>query len=139
MSQDSATPARPTPIVDTITARFWKAASEGRLELPRCNACDRFHYYPRAICPPCGSEDLSWERLSGRGTVYSWTVSHRPAGAGFKPFVPYVVALIDLEEGPRMLSNVRTDDLDSMAIDMAVTVDFEALADAIALPVFRPA
>ena len=139
MTTDSATPTRPIPIVDPITARFWKAASEGRLELPRCNACDRVHYYPRAICPHCGSEDLSWEQLSGRGTIYSWTVSRRPPGAGFKALVPYVVALIDLEEGPRMLSNVRTDDLDSIAIDMAVTVDFEALADDISLPIFRPA
>ena len=66
-------------------------------------------------------------------------MSRRPAGAGFKPYVPYVVALIDLDEGARMLSNVRTDDVDSVAIGQAVRVDFEDMAEDIALPVFRPA
>lgn len=129
--------SRPVPIPDPTTARFWQAASEGRLELPRCLDCDRIHYYPRAICPHCGSEELEWTTLSGRGRIYSWTVSRRPAGPGFADLAPYAVALIDLEEGPRMLSNVRTDDLNDLAIDQPVMVDFEALADDIALPVFR--
>lgn len=139
MNQDASTPSRPVPITDPATAPFWKAASQGELSLPRCGGCQRVHYYPRAVCPHCGSEDLAWETLSGRGTIYSWTVSRRPAGASFKPYVPYVVALIDLDEGARMLSNVRTDDVDGVAIGQAVQVDFEEMAEDIALPVFRPA
>ncbi|GAB3673825.1 Zn-ribbon domain-containing OB-fold protein [Salinisphaera aquimarina] len=138
MSNETQQVSRPIPIPDPTTVRFWKAASEGRLELPHCDACDKLHYYPRAICPYCGSEDLSWRQLSGRGAVHSWTISRRPAGAGFADLAPYAVALIDLEEGPRMLSNVRTDDLDALTIGQAVSVDFEALADDIALPVFTP-
>lgn len=130
---------RPIPIPDPSTVHFWQAASEGRLELPHCVDCDRLHYYPRAICPHCGSENLRWKQISGRGTVYSWTISRRPAGPGFADLCPYVVALVDLEEGPRMLSNVRTDDFDGLAIGMPVIVAFETLADDIALPVFRPA
>ena len=130
---------KPLPQPDAGTRPFWEAAKQHRLCIPKCRACDTFHFYPRALCPHCRSAELDWVDVSGRGTVHTFTVARRPAGPAFKEDVPYIVALIDLEEGPRMMSNIVTDDVDAVKIGDPVTVRFEDVSDEISLPKFIPA
>ncbi|HEV7801491.1 MAG TPA: OB-fold domain-containing protein, partial [Burkholderiales bacterium] len=95
---------RPIPVPDAATAPYWSAANEGRLVLPRCTACSRWHFYPRALCPYCSSDKLEWQSASGRGEVYSYTVVHRAPSPAFAAEVPYVVAIVELEEGPHLMT-----------------------------------
>ncbi|MCL8207493.1 MAG: Zn-ribbon domain-containing OB-fold protein [Actinomycetia bacterium] len=97
---------RPKPVVDHDTKPFWDAVAQHRLLLRHCEDCGRYIFYPRAVCPHCFSDRLTWREASGRGTIYTYTVSHRAVAPYWEGKTPYVVALIDLEEGPRMLSNV---------------------------------
>jgi uncharacterized OB-fold protein len=125
---------RPTP----ETAPFWDGCREGRLLLPWCRDCGRPHFYPRAICPHCLSSRLDWRPASGRGRLHTFVINHR-AAKGYS--APYVIAVVDLEEGPRMLSNVVTEAAptpEALCIDMALEVVFERLTDEITLPRFRP-
>jgi uncharacterized protein len=132
---------RPYPVPDRDTAPFWEAAGRGQLVLPRCLACSRFHFYPRAICPHCMSDRLEWASASGRGTVHSFTVVHRPP-PGFDDEAPYVVALVDLEEGVRMMSRVAGCEVAAVRIGMDVEVAFRAISEAgphgMQLPFFTP-
>lgn len=129
-------PPKPMPAVTEETRPFWEGARAGRLMLPHCSACGAWVFYPRPFCTACGAEALVWEQASGEGTVYSYTVCHRPAGPAFADDVPYVVALIDLREGPRMLSTIRTDEPAAVRIGAPVRAQFEPMDEAIALPVF---
>ncbi len=115
---------------------YWEGAAQGILRLQVCTACATARFYPRHLCPSCGSSDVQWRDASGRGQVFSFTVVHRGPTAAFKSRQPYVVAMIDLAEGPRMMSNVIGDDALQVSIGDAVSVEFEARAD-MSLPVFR--
>ncbi len=128
----------PTPATTLETEPFWEAAADGRFVLPRCNACDEVIWYPRLFCPSCGSNDVSWFEASGNGTVYSFTVVERGQG-GWREHSPYVLAYIELAEGPRMLTNVIDVDPDTVAIDMPVTVRFDAGKDGGNIVRFGPA
>jgi uncharacterized OB-fold protein len=88
----------PTP----ITRPFWEAARKHVLSLQRCDKCAEYVFYPRGLCSHCGSAELTWTEVSGRGTVYSFTVARRPTMVGFPDEVPYVIAIVELDEGPRM-------------------------------------
>ncbi|MEE1814953.1 Zn-ribbon domain-containing OB-fold protein [Streptomyces sp. SP18ES09] len=101
----TATPAN-LPDIDAFTRPYWDAAAEGRLLLRHCDACDRTHHYPREFCPYCWSEDVRWERASGRATLYTWSVVHRNDLPPFGDRVPYVAAVVDLVEGPRMMTEI---------------------------------
>ena len=127
---------KPLPVMNEESRPFWEGCKQHRLLLQHCADCGAYVYYPRALCPACRSERLSWEPVSGAGTIYSYTVCHRPAGPAFKEDLPYVVALIDLQEGPRMLSNIVTDDPGAVRIGQAVRVTFEDVTDEITLPKF---
>jgi uncharacterized OB-fold protein len=94
------------PAASGLSAPFWAAAAEGRLVLQRCDGCTRFVWYPRAICPACGSTSLTWSAASGTGTVYAVSVHHRPSRADLADVVPYAVVLVDLDEGVRMMARV---------------------------------
>lgn len=127
---------RPTP----ETKPYWDGAKAHRLMLPWCTACGRPHFYPRSLCPHCGAADLEWRQASGRGTVYSYVINHK-AARGFEDKVPYVIAVIELAEGPRMLSNLVMDATptpETIRIDMEVEVVFDAVTPEITLPKFRP-
>lgn len=126
------------PPTDPVTRRFWAAASEGCLELQRCRACSLVVSYPRVRCPRCHSDDLAWEAMAGSGTVYSCTVVHRAPEPALAGEVPYVVALVDLDEGARLMSNIVGCAPDQVHIGMPVRVRFEPVADRIALPLFEP-
>ncbi|MDX2426092.1 MAG: Zn-ribbon domain-containing OB-fold protein [Cycloclasticus sp.] len=111
---------------------FWDATTEGKLLLKKCNACGEIHYYPRSICPFCFSDDTVWIEASGKGIIYSYSVIRRAE-------VPYVIAYVTLQEGPTMMTNIINCDIDSVRIDMAVTVSFVDTGEGTALPMFTPA
>ncbi|MFI6371096.1 Zn-ribbon domain-containing OB-fold protein [Streptomyces sp. NPDC050546] len=94
------------PEPDAFTRTYWDAAAEGRLLIRRCHACGRAHHYPREFCPRCWSEDVTWEVASGRATLYTWSVVHRNDLPPFAERTPYVAAVVDLAEGPRMMTEV---------------------------------
>ena len=133
----SELPTRP-PQPNVETQRFWDAAAEGRIELPRCDACELVIWYPREVCPDCQSTDMTWITLSGRGTVYSYTVARSGASRSWKEHLPFVVAYVRLDEGPTMLTNVVECEPDSVSIDMAVTAVFDDTGEGSALVRFRP-
>lgn len=132
------TPPRPRPVPTTETEPYWEAAKRRQLLIQRCDACGRHQFYPRFLCTHCGSTQVSWVPAAGRGQVYSFMVNHRPAGPGFRGMVPYVVALIDLEEGARMMANVVECPPDAVHIGMPVEVVFEQIGEGFVLPQFRP-
>ena len=115
----------PAPIVNADSAPYWEGARNGKLLLQRCGDCGTLRFFPRLLCTECGSDHTEWTEVSGRGTVHSFTVVHRAAFPAFQAITPYVVALIDLEEGPRMMTNIVGDDAHDVAIGDAVTVVFE--------------
>ena len=132
----------PTP--DDDTRPFWDAAREGRLLIKRCAACGRAHHYPRPFCPYCWSREVSWEQARGAGTVYTFSVVHKNDLPPFNERVPYVAAIVELDEGPRLMTNVVDCDLDDVAVGMPVEVTFRAIddngpsTDGVTIPVFRP-
>ena len=119
---------------------FWRSVDRRAMELPWCGACGRFHFYPRPVCPACWSADLDWRPVGGKGTVWSYTVVRFAHGAheGWKTRVPYVVALVDLEEGVRMMGNVVDCPVGSVRSGMAVELDYREYEDGL-IPVFVPA
>jgi uncharacterized OB-fold protein len=128
----------PIPVPTPETRPFWDAARRHALELPRCRACGALHYYPRGACPRCLSADLAWERLSGRARLHTFTVVHR-GQKGFPVPTPYVLAVVELEEGPRMMTTLVDVEPAAVTIGMPLEVVFRDVSDAIALPLFRPA
>ncbi len=124
---------KPTP----ETQHFWDGTREGELRLQRCDACSGAYFPPRPFCPACGSRDVRIEVASGRGLLHAFVINQRP-GPGFD--APHSVAVVELEEGPRMMTNIVEceQSLDDLVIDMPVEVVFEQLDDDITLPLFRP-
>ncbi len=136
----TTTPQKPLPQPTPDTKPFWDGCKEHRLVLPRCQDCNQFHYYPRAHCPYCWSRDLTWEQVSGRGKLYSYVINYRPA-PGFQDDAPYSIAVVELDEGPRMMTNIVgvPQTPEDLVLDMALEVSFEDVNDEITLPKFRPA
>jgi uncharacterized OB-fold protein len=128
----------PAPVVNPETKPFWDATAEGKLLLKRCLDCDSPIWYPRAFCPECSSLRTEWFEASGRGTVYSYTVNHRTEGA-YKEAAPLVLAYVELEEGPRMMTNIVGAADSELAIGLPVQVVFHDTGEGTALPRFRPA
>jgi uncharacterized OB-fold protein len=133
---ETSTYEKPMPVIDPGTKPFWDAARQHRLSIPRCNECGKYHFYPRELCPHCHSDDLTWTDVSGKGEVYSYTIARKPAGPVFAADVPYVIAMIALDEGPRMLTNIITEDVDSVCIGDRVIVSFDDVAPELTLPKF---
>jgi uncharacterized protein len=129
---------KPLPAIDVESGPFWQAARERKLAIMCCRVCDRHFFYPRALCPHCHSDVVAWTNASGRGTIYTFTIARRPAGPAFKPDVPYVVALVELEEGPRLMTNIVTTDVESIRIGQKVKVVFEDVTPEVTLVKFKP-
>jgi len=127
------------PTTDDDTLPFWEACREGTFLLRHCSACGEFHYYPRPFCPKCWSDDVEWAEASGRATLYTWSVVHVNDLPPWPDRVPYVAAVVDLEEGPRVMTNIEGCAFDEIEIGMPLVVDFKAVADDVTIPVFRPA
>jgi hypothetical protein len=131
--------ARPIPPTSELTAPYWEAARRGELVVQRCGACDERPFPPRARCPRCGADSLAFAPVSGRGTVYSYTVAQRAPHPVFSGQLPLVVAIVELAEGPRLFTNVVGCDPASVTVGMAVEVAFEPIDDSeLVLPVFTP-
>jgi len=134
----AAGPRFDLPNPDHETQQYWDAARDGRLLIKRCAACGKAHFYPRPFCPHCWSNDVSWEEASGRATLYTYSIVRRNDLPPFNERVPYVAAVVDLEEGPRMMTNVEGCDEDDLEIGMPLVVDFRVETDEVTVPVFRP-
>lgn len=133
------TQSRPLPHPSPETAPFWEAAKRNELHLQRCaKGCGQAYFPPRPFCPHCGSRKTEWFRASGCATLHSYIISHR-AAPGFT--APYAVAVVELEEGPRMMTNIVgcEQSPEALRLDMPLIVVFEPQSDTITLPFFAPA
>jgi hypothetical protein len=130
---------RPLPVPDADTAVFWRGLREGKLLLQHCSDCGHVQYYQQATCRACGRENLVHRAASGRGKVHSFSVVHRAPGPAFKGDVPYAVILVELAEGPRMISTFTGGPPDEVTFEMDVVLTFDRLNDDITLPRFRKA
>lgn len=130
---------KPLPKVDDLTRPFWEAARRHELLLQRCKQCGEYRYPPGFTCPECLSDDLEWVKASGRGTIYTWTVFHKVYHPAFAAEAPYPVIAVELDEGPRMITNIAGLKPEDLEIGMPVEVVFEEMSEEITLPRFRPA
>jgi uncharacterized protein len=127
----------PGPIATAISSPFWAAVRRGELALQRCTDCERWIFYPRAHCPHCWGARLSWQTASGRGVVKSFSVIHRPGHVAWTAATPYVIALIELAEGPTMLSQLLLRDIGEAQVGLRVTMQPVEVGE-FALPFFAP-
>ena len=130
-------PGRPVPAPTPVTEPFWEGCKAGRFLLQRCAACGASQFYPRTVCSACGGAELEWTPAQGAGQVVSYTVVRRAITPAFAEMVPYVVAIVRLDEGPQLMSHIVGCDPDSVRVGAAVQVDFEDVDGAATLPVFR--
>ncbi len=129
---------KPLPVIDGESRPFWEGARAKQLRIMRCRECRRYFFYPRELCPHCHSTAVEWVTASGRGTIYTFTIARRPAGPAFKGDVPYVVALVELEEGPRLMTNIIGIAPESVHIGQKVKAVFEDATDEVTLVKFAP-
>ena len=127
----------PLPVANADSLPYWNAARERRLLIRKCNACGTLHFMPRHLCPACWSDQLEWVEAKGTGSVHSFTIIRRAPMAAFAPRAPYVLALIDLDEGPRMMANVLGEDALSVRIGDRVKVTFEDRGEGAMIPQFQ--
>ena len=127
------------PAPDLETKPFWDGCKEGRFLIRHCNACGADHYYPRPFCPTCWSDDVAWKEASGRATLYTYSVVHVNDLPPFGERVPYVAAIVELEEGPRVMTNVEGVEHEALQIGMPLVVDYKPISDDITIAIFRPA
>ena len=130
---------KPLPSITGETRRFWEACNKGELLIQRCNHCEEYQHYPRGICSNCWTQDIEWVKSSGKGTVWSYTITYQNRTPGFAEEVPYVLALVELEEGVKMFTNIHDCDPRDVTIGMPVEVVFDRATDRISVPFFRPA
>ncbi len=129
---------KPVPRVDEESRGWWEALQRHELYVQRCRACGTTRLPPRAVCPACLSPDVEWVRASGRGTIYSFTVTHQNQVPGFREELPYVLAIVELAEGPRIMTNVVGCGPDAVRIGMPVEVVFDDVTPEVTLAKFRP-
>ncbi|TWC07289.1 hypothetical protein FBZ93_101581 [Bradyrhizobium macuxiense] len=134
-SEESA--RKPLPAPDADTAAFWRGLQHGKLLLQHCGRCRHVQYYQQAACRACGSEELEHRAATGRGKVHSFSVVHRAPGLAFKADVPYAVLLVELAEGPRMISTLVGSDPADVTFDMDVELVFDEVASDVTLPRFK--
>jgi uncharacterized OB-fold protein len=132
--------AKPLPRPTPETEDFWAGARAGELRLQRCRECAHVYFPPRPFCPRCSSRSVEAFVASGRGRLHTYVISNRPA-PGFENEGPYAIAVVELEEGPRMMSNIVGVEStpEALQLDMPLEVTFEPATDTITLPKFRPA
>jgi uncharacterized OB-fold protein len=140
MTDPSKLPPKPLPKPDPLTRPFWASLERRAMEVQRCEACGTYVFYPRGLCPACSSRALRWTPVSGRGRIYAFTIVHRPTNAAFRADAPYVVAMVELDEGCRMMTNIVgvAPDPSQMRIGMPVEVVYEEAGSGTTLAKFRP-
>ncbi|WP_418319717.1 Zn-ribbon domain-containing OB-fold protein [Piscinibacter sakaiensis] len=129
---------KPLPTPDADSRDYWQGLKDGKLLLQHCAACGHVQFYQQAICRQCGSEELEHRAASGRGVVHSYSVVHRAPGPAFKQETPYAVLLVELVEGPRMISSLADADPTQVEFDMPVELVCEQVGEQVVLPRFRP-
>lgn len=134
----TGTPARPLPELRNFGVEYWHTAAKGELVIPICRACSHPFWHPRPNCPHCGSAEIEWQRHSGKGTVHTFTVVRQSSDPFFKTKIPYAVAMVLLDDGPLLMSNVVGCDVDTVKIGMRVVATFEAATEDLAIPLFKP-
>lgn len=135
-----ALPAKPRPRPqDPIEQEFWRLCQDGGLHFQRCSSCGTWRHLPRYMCARCGSPEFAWQPSTGQGTVFSWTVTHQALHPAFAHEIPFVAAVVELEEGVRMATRLIDCAPDDLQLDMPVELTFERLGEEFRLPVFRPA
>src|SRR5262249_49569248 len=136
MSQQNG---KPLPAVDDLSRPFWEAAKQHQLIVQRCDGCGYFNHPPRAVCDACQAQQLTFTPVSGRGTIYSYSVMHQQNIAGFEDQTPYLNILVELDEQPRlfMVAHLPGSERDNVKIGKRVEVYFEKIDEEITLPQFR--
>lgn len=133
----SDTPSIPLPRPTSISRPHWEGCRQGVLRVQHCRACGAYVFIPQPLCSTCQSDALEWVDSSGNGQVYSYTVVHRPPRPAFE--TPYVVAIVELDEGWHMLTNLVGCAPEDVSVGMRVQVEFRPMSDEITLPYFKPA
>ena len=128
---------KPLPRITSLTKEFWEGCKRHELLIQRCKDCGTYHHYPRSMCPDCGSWNAEWAKVSGRGKVYTYIVAVQPFHPAFSGDVPYAVAIVELEEGVRMVSNIMDCGPDDIYIGMPVEVVYDDVAEEVTLPKFK--
>jgi uncharacterized OB-fold protein len=131
--------SKPVPIATHETRPYWEGCKRHELRIQQCDACGQHQFYPRLYCSKCFSERVDWVNASGRAKVTTFTIVRRPVSPAFKDDLPYVVALVTLEEGPSMMTNIVGCAPEKVAIGMPVVVTFEDWTEEISIAKFRPA
>ncbi|MBI2877417.1 MAG: Zn-ribbon domain-containing OB-fold protein [Candidatus Tectomicrobia bacterium] len=129
---------KPLPRPTMESEPFWRGTRNHELRIQRCRVCGKHIFYPRSLCPECSTTDLEWVQVSGKGTVYSYTIIRRAAFPSFAADVPYVFAIVELEEGPRMATNLVGCPPERARIGLPVEATFEDVAPEVTLVKFRP-
>ncbi len=130
--------SKPVPVPTRETKPYWEGCKKHELRVQQCTACGHHQFYPRLYCTACMSEKVEWVQASGKGKVLSFTVVYRPVTQAFAAEVPYVVALVTLDEGPQMMTNIIGCAPEKVHIGMSVEVTFEDWTEEISVPKFRP-
>ena len=130
--------SKPIPVPTLHSKPYWDATKKRVLTIQRCADCHHYIFYPRRICNYCRSDNLEWKPVSGKGKIYTYSVVHRPVSKAFASEVPYVVAIVELDEGARMMANVVECDPEKLQINDRVSVVFDPVSDDLSLPKFKP-
>lgn len=133
----SPNPSRPLPAPDNVSTPYWEAATRGELLFQECPECGNRQLYPREMCTLCAAKP-EWRTATGRGTVYTYTIIRQNWAEPFRSMLPYVVAMVELEEGPRLMANVTGVDPEEVTVGMPVEAWFETVEEGAAIPMFRP-
>ena len=126
----------PQPLIDSDSQMYWEGLAQGELRIQRCDTCSRHVFYPRAICPHCFWDQLSWITATGKGTIYSYTVVHQAYGP-YADEVPFVIAIVELEEGVRMMTRIVGAPREQVTIGAPVHVTFVTPSEGVTLPYFQ--
>ena len=133
---------KPLPAITNEAKAFWDAAAQQQLSIQRCQDCRAWVWTPRPSCNECGSQKVEWTPMSGKGEIYSFTVIRqvvgRAASKAFEPDIPYVIAWVDLDEGPRLITNIVGCPVEDVKLGMKVAVQFDKASEKIWLPKFKP-
>ena len=140
MTEDKKPYVKPLPVPNMESEPFWSALKEHRLQVQRCKRCSKHYFYPRSHCPFCYGGDVEWVGCSGKGKVHTFSVIRQNLAPGFREEAPYVVAMVELDEGGvQMMTNIVECEPGDVSIGMPVQVTFEDVTDDVTLPKFKPA
>lgn len=126
------------PLPDAFSIKFWDGARDSQFLIVRCESCGAAHFYPRPFCPDCWATNTRWEVATGKGTIYTYSVVRHTDHPSFSGQVPYAVAIVELEEGPRVMTTITTVNVRDVRVGMAVEVHFAPTDSHFKIPVFRP-